>query len=351
NVVASMPPIINSQITGKITEKTKNLFIEVTGFNWKVVETALEVICMALADRGGKIFSCKINFPSTKKPYLGKNFVITPSFEIEKIVFEKNLIAKKTGLKLKDSQIKSLLEKARYNVKINGNKIIAEYPSYRTDILHSVDVIEDLLISFGYNNIAPEKIDMNVIGSHKKEVLFADFVRDGAIGLGLQEILTFNLTSKEIQSDKMLLEERADFVTIKNPVSLNYEIMRKKLSPQLLSFISKNKNQLFPQKIFEIGTCLSLDSKEENGVKQSTNICVISTHTNVNFTEIKSILVSLCDYLGLELKIKKKFFPFFGENSAEIIVNGKKGFIGEINKKVEQNFGLKKPITLFEFEL
>ncbi|MDD3084251.1 MAG: phenylalanine--tRNA ligase beta subunit-related protein, partial [Candidatus ainarchaeum sp.] len=42
NVVASMPPIINSQITGKITEKTKNLFIEVTGFNWKVVETALE---------------------------------------------------------------------------------------------------------------------------------------------------------------------------------------------------------------------------------------------------------------------------------------------------------------------
>ena len=72
--VASMPPIINSNTTGKVTEKTRNLFIEVTGFKWETVETALEVICMALADRGGKICSCKLHFPQTRNLILQSNY-------------------------------------------------------------------------------------------------------------------------------------------------------------------------------------------------------------------------------------------------------------------------------------
>jgi len=55
--------------------------------------------------------------------------------------------------------------------------------------------------------------------------------------------------------------------------------------------------------------------------------------------------------MGKEVKTKKKSFSFLGENSAEITVNGKKGFIGELSKEVEQNFGLKKPTCVFEFEL
>ena len=55
--------------------------------------------------------------------------------------------------------------------------------------------------------------------------------------------------------------------------------------------------------------------------------------------------------LGLKLKIEKKTFSFLGENSAKITVGGKKGFIGELSEEVEKNFGLKKPVALFEFEL
>jgi len=350
--VASMPPIINSQVTGKVTEATKNLFIEVTGFNWKTVSTALEVMCMALADRGGKIYSCKIHFPKNTLPYPGKKLITTPQFLTKKISFEKDIVLKKTGLILKDSEIKSLLEKARYAVTIKGKNITVGYSSYRTDIFHAVDVIEDLLISYGFNNIVSQKIEMSVVGSQRKENLYNDFVREGCIGLALQEVQTYNLTSKEVQADNFALPgERDCFVEIANYVSINYQVMRKRLTPQLLSFLSKNKGQEFPQRIFEIGTTLEIDEKFENSVKQSYKLCVVSTHSNANFTEIKSILVSLCDYLGVKLEVKKKAFPFLGESSAEIIVNGKKGFIGELSKEVEQNFSLKKPVVLFEFEL
>ncbi|MFA5763729.1 MAG: phenylalanine--tRNA ligase subunit beta [archaeon] len=348
NLVASMPPIINSNATGKVTEKTKNLFVEVTGFNQAIVEVALEVILMALADRGGKIYSCKINFPKTRKI----KSTITPKFNTKKISFDKEQILTKTGLALKDNEIKSLLERARYNVKITGKKIDLEYSSYRKDIFHAVDVIEDLLISYGYNNIVPEKIEMDVKGSQRKEVLFYDLVREGCVGLGLQEVQTFNLTSLEIQSTKMNLENEKDsFVQLANPVSINYEIMRKRLTPQLLSFLSKNKSQEFPQNIFEIGTCLDIDESCENGVKQTMNLCGMLSSSNVEFTQIKSVLVSLCDYLGLEVKVKKSAFSFLSENSAELTINGKKGFIGELSKEVESNFSLKKPVVLFEFEL
>jgi len=349
--VASMPPIINSNLTGKVTENTKNLFIEVTGFKWETIETALEVMCMSFADRGAKIYSCKLHFPSNKKPYPAK-IIQTPRFSTQKITFSKNYLLKKTGLILKDSQIKDLLAKARYDSVIKGDKITCTYSSYRPDILHSVDVIEDFLISYGFNNVVPQKIEMSVVGSQRKEAIYNDFVREGCIGLGLQEVLTPNLTSKEIQAKNMLLDaDKEDFVEIANYVSLNYQILRRNLSPQLLSFLSKNKSQEYPQRIFEIGTALAIDPTNEEGVRQTTNVCVAITHSNTNFTEIKSVLVSLAKYLGFEESVVKKNFSFLGENSGEININGKKGFIGEVKKEVLENFGLKKPVTILEFEL
>lgn len=350
NVVASMPPIINSQITGKVTENTKNLFIEVTGQNFSTIETALEVMCMALADRGGKIFSCTVNYPSSQKPYPTKK-IITPLFSIEKISFSKKEMLAKIGLELKDKEIMDLLGKARFNPKISGDKIRVEYSSYRIDILHAVDVFEDLLISYGFNNIVPQKIEMNVVGSQSEQAKYIDFVREGAIGLGLQEVQTYNLTSKEIQQKQMLIDEKEEFVEITNFVSLNYQIFRKRIAPQILSFLSKNKSQEYPQRIFEIGTTLELDNSRDSGVNQKNILCVAITHSNTNFTEIKSVLVQIAKYLGKEVSVTKYKFPFLGENAGEINLGGKKGFIGEVNLSVLKEFGLKKPVTILEVEL
>ena len=347
-VVASMPPIINSQITGKVSENTKNLFIEVTGFSWEIVSTALEVMCMSLADRGGKIQTVEINFPQGKSYPARK--ISTPQFKTKKLSFNPELFNELSGLNVSNAELKKLLERARYNVLITKNKITVEYPSYRQDILHPVDVVEDGIVSYGYGNIKPEKIEMNVIGKGLACENYYENVRDVSIGLGLQEVLSFNMTSKQNQEKNMLLANQ-DFVEIANPLSENYEIFRKLVTPNLLQFIAKNKNQIFPQRLFEIGSVLSLNANCENGVDENKNLCAITTHSGANFTEIKSILVTLCDTLGLELKVEKKSFPFLGENSAEITVGGKKGFIGELSTNVEKNFGLKKPVALFEFEL
>lgn len=352
NVVASMPPIINSEATGKITEKTKNIFIECTGYNWEVVNIALKVMVMALADRKAKIESVKVNFPKGKKINYPKKSLHTPMFGEKKIMLNPKLARERMGLDLKDKELIGLLGKARYNARMKGRKIECSYGDYRNDILHEMDVIEDMLIAYGYNNIEPLPIEMPTIGYESRETKVIDCARDICIGMGLQEVLQYTLTSKEKQEKNMELKEE-EFVELSNPMSETYAIFRKSLIPELLSFLSKNKNASLPQGIFEAGRVLEMDEKAENKVKERDVIAIAITKTQTNFTEIKSHLDAYCRSKGIEYSLEKTYNPSFIEGRVAEIKKGKKeiGRIGEVHPKVLNNFSLENPVVVFEIEI
>lgn len=342
--VASMPPIINSQLTGKVSENTKEVLVEVTGHKQETVNTALNVMVSALAERGFDVYSAKIKYPNKT--------IITPDFTPKKIEVKIENVKKLAGLDLKPKEIIELLEKARYNAKVKGNKIFCEYPSYRQDILHEVDVIEDIIISLGYNKIEPLPIELACIGSESREAKRIDVAREICVGLGLQEVLTFTLTNREKQEEKISLKEQ-EFVEIANPVSANYSIFRKKILPELLEFLAKNKNNLYPQKIFEIGKTLEIDSSKETSVKEPIKASVVLCGKGAEFTAIKSALDAFCKNMNLNYSLKETELPFLEKGKqGEIIVNGKNnGFIGELNKKTLEKFGLEMQTTSFEIEI
>jgi phenylalanyl-tRNA synthetase beta chain len=349
-VVASMPPIINSQTTGKITKKTKKIFLEVTGFNWETVNTALNVMVMALADRGGKVESVKIKFPKTKT-YPNKP-VYTPVFETKKIEVKLDDIRKKSGLNPSNKKILELLAKARYNAKIKGNKVVAEYPGYRQDILHAVDVIEDVLISHGYDNIEPEPMEIAVVGKGRPENKRANLVGEICVGLGLQGVLTYTMTNKEKQAAMIGLDsEKEQFVELANPVSERYTVFRKRLYPELLEFLSENKHVAFPQKIFEVGKTIELNPKSETGVSEKNRLCIVLSGKGAEFTVIKGVLDAIADNLGESYSLKECSEPSLEKGkSTTVSLSGKKGFLGELTKKAMQNFGLEQPTAVLELE-
>ncbi|OLS22351.1 MAG: Phenylalanine--tRNA ligase beta subunit, partial [Candidatus Heimdallarchaeota archaeon LC_2] len=53
-LVLSMPPIINSNDVGRVTEETTDILIEVTGISYEATNVALSIVTQALRDRGGK---------------------------------------------------------------------------------------------------------------------------------------------------------------------------------------------------------------------------------------------------------------------------------------------------------
>jgi len=341
DVVSSMPPIINSEHTGKVTEDTKNIFIEVTGFREDLINIALDVITTALAERGGRIEQVKII------PFKGKSFW-SPDFIPKSGKIKLSEINKRSGFKFRKEKVVELLKRARYDVTAASNNVKVKYPSYRGDILHPVDIIEDLLIGYGYNNIEPQAVEMAVIGEERPETKVQENAREACIGLGLQEVLTFTMTSIEKQQNK-IKKPKAEFVEIANPISLNWQVMRRSLIPELLEFLSKNKDVSYPQRIFEVGKCVIPHIERETKVDEIIKLCVAVSDTNAGFTEIKSALNEIANYLGLDVKLNRvKDSTFIEGRCAEITINGKKGIIGEISEEVKKNFGIENSVALFE---
>ncbi len=342
--ILSMPPIINSNYSGKITGKTKNVFIEVSGFDGEIIATALNVLVAAFADRGGKIYSVKIIDSNGKVSW-------TPDFTHKKISVDIGEIKKLSGLELKNKKIIDLLRKSRYDAKLKGKKVECLCPAYRSDILHQVDVIEDIVIACGYNKIEPLPIKMPCVGRGAEETKYLDIVRELCVGLGLQEVLTFTLTSKNKQGALVGLEN-GQLVEIANPVSENWVVFRKNIFPELLDFLSKNKHVLYPQKIFEVGKAVELNPKRETRVEEKNKLCIVVCDRRANFTLIKSVLDAVCNNLGLEYKLNSLKHTVFEEGkSAAIVLGNKSGVIGEIRKNILRNFGLEIPVTVLEIEI
>ncbi len=344
-VVASMPPIINSQLTGKVSEKTKEVLVEVTGYKQETVNTALNVMVSALAERGFDVYSVRVKYPNKA--------IVTPDFSPGKAVVRLEDVREFSGLDLSNRQIVELLQKARYDVKVKGNSIECLYPAYRQDILHSVDVIEDVLISYGYDRIEPLPIKLATRGEQLLETRQADLVREVCVGLGLQGILTYTMTNKEKQTAMIGFDaEKEQFVELANPVSENYAVFRKHLYPELLELLAENKHVAYPQKIFEVGKTVELDPKSETRVSEKNRLCIVLSGKGAEFTVIKGVLDSVADNLGKRYSLKGNTEPAFeGGKSAAVNIAGKKGFLGEVKKAVLQNFGLKQPTVVLELEI
>ncbi|AEK72550.1 phenylalanyl-tRNA synthetase subunit beta [Thermococcus sp. 4557] len=351
--VLSMPPIINSEITGRVTPETRNVFIDVTGWDLNKVMLALNVVVTALAERGGKIKSVKVVYPDFE--------IRTPDLTPKEFEVELDYIKRLTGLELSDGEIKDLLERMMYSVELVDGRARLRYPAFRDDIMHARDVLEDVLIAYGYNEMEPEEPELAVQGRGDKFIEFEDAVRELMVGYGLQEVMTFNLTNRESQYGKMLLEPGedrfshppAELVEIENPISPKWSALRVWLIPSLLDFLSQNTHEEYPQRIFEVGKATLIDESRETKTVSESKVAVALAHPRVTFTEAKEILESVMHHLGFTYELEGVDHPsFIPGRAGKIVVEGKPiGIIGEIHPAVLENWGIEMPVAAFEMFL
>ncbi|MFC1682479.1 phenylalanine--tRNA ligase subunit beta, partial [Nanoarchaeota archaeon] len=104
--ILSMPPIINSQLTGKITEETKDVFIECSGFDFELLKKCLNILVSAMDDMGGSIYQMKLKYEKE---------IVTPDFSTEKMKISVENVNKLLDLNLGEKEIKKCLEKMGHN--------------------------------------------------------------------------------------------------------------------------------------------------------------------------------------------------------------------------------------------
>ncbi|MGQ9530634.1 MAG: phenylalanine--tRNA ligase subunit beta [Candidatus Bathycorpusculaceae bacterium] len=345
--VLSFPPIINSNDLGRVTEETKNVLVEVTGTTYETVLNTLKMVTLSLIDRGGKAYSATIHYSDEKKP------IITPRFEVECVDLHVDYVKKVLGLELTNKQIVKLLGKAGFGVaKIQNEKVTVQIPCYRIDIMHPIDIVEDIAIAYGYNNIKPLWRKLPTTGGMKPEQGIINIAKELMIGLGFQEVLTYTMTNPENLFKKMNCK-REKVIEIANPKVQTFTCLRNWLLPSLMEFLSNNLHVDYPQKIFELSTVIIFDEKAETKTRDEERLAAVITHANANFSEIKSALDAFLTNMGLKWEIKETKHPSFIQGRVGIAyANGFNiGILGEIHPKVLEEWKLENPAAGFEINM
>jgi len=335
--ILSLVPIINSEQTGRVQEGDNAIFFDATGTDEESVNLACNIFAYALFDRGFTIESLTIEYPDKK--------VVTPTLKPKKIKIKEKDVERVLGLSLKTSEIKGLLASMGYEY----NKGTVTIPSYRNDIMHPVDIIEDIAIAYGYDNFTPHRLESNTIGGTFPLQHFIDTQRELWVGLGFQETLSAVLSNKDLLYDKMNARDLGT-IEIDNYVSLTYSCVRSWILPILLEILSKNKHVDYPQKLFEEGVVTQL---RKGDAIDEQHLAAVSAHTGATFTEMRQSISFVLTNAGIDHTFEElDHDSFIPGRCASVTVGGKIiGFLGEISPAVLEKFSLLVPVCGCELNL
>ncbi|MCI0558868.1 MAG: phenylalanine--tRNA ligase subunit beta [Nitrososphaera sp.] len=338
--VLSLPPLINGNVT-KVGEDTRNLFVEVTATDKKAAQDMIAIIAMTLFDAGFKIGTVSISSG-------GKRFQ-SPLMKSDDVVVDLRYINSVLGLELNSRQAVRCLRKSRLDAKSKGNKIVCSVPRYRTDISHPIDIAEEVAIGYGIYSLVPTFPASTTAGRTNVISKYFAAIRETLAGIGVQESLSFSLTSRQTQYE-CFGREASDALSIDGSKSIEHEILRDSLLPSLLLSLARNIHEEYPQKIFEIGKTFHKDK----GIIERWNVAAAIAHGDVGFTEIKSAMqamLALC--FGKDAVTTPAQSPFFIQGrSAEVSVKGMTvGTIGEITPLALETLKMRVPVAAFEINL
>jgi phenylalanyl-tRNA synthetase beta chain len=379
-VVLSFPPIINGTRT-KVSKSTRDLFIDVTSTDERLGNEALSVICCALADAGATLETVTINYSTdeagkrrseakkeagakdssssssstTKKNKAKKKAgeeskkTVTPDLSPTRMRFDASLTQSITGLSLSRKQMRDSLRRSRLDLDARG---FAEIPAYRVDILHPIDLTEDVVIGYGLDRMNASYPPSADAGRFDPGVTFVEAVCLTMAEEGFNETMNFDLIDEPTlygrfgRSTHLRLE-------VDNPRSMEHYLLRDSLLPSLMAVLGRNTKNEYPQKIFEAGKVFQR-SAQGRLPAEVTTLAALSAHSSSSFTEAKSALEALVTkHFGVAAETRPASHWAFAEGRcAEAIVNGvTMGYLGEIKPSALAAFGVDVPVCGFELHL
>ncbi|KAL6042202.1 phenylalanine--tRNA ligase [Balamuthia mandrillaris] len=352
-VVLSLPPIINGDHS-KITLSTKNVFIEVTATDLTKANVVLNTMVTMFSQYCAKPFLVEVVetvLPSGEKTQY-------PDLSNREQLARVDYINKSIGIDLGPQELIALLDKMSLPAVLSADasQLSVVVPPTRSDILHACDVMEDVAIAYGFNNLKVTVPNTTTVGKQQPLNKLTDLLRAEVAQAGYTEILTLSLCSTEENFKFLQREDDGSAVKIANPKTAEFQVGRTTLLVGALKTLSNNKNQPLPIKIFEISDVMLIDPSTDVGARNNRNLCAIYCNTTSGFEVIHGLLDRLMLLLGVSTSsysIQPSEDPsFFQGRRADVLLNGKKvGVFGIVHPVVLKNFDLVYPCSALELEL
>jgi phenylalanyl-tRNA synthetase beta chain len=337
-VVLSFPPIINGTKT-KVETSTRDLFIDVTSTDSRLGNEALAIVCCALADAGATIESVTVSH--------GKAKAMTPELAPSKMKFDGKLAEAITGLSLTKTETKDALRRSRLDLDAKGFAVI---PCYRVDILHQVDLAEEVVIGYGLDKMAATYPPSSDAGQFDPKLDFVEALCLTMAESGFNETMNFDLVD-EVMLYRNFGRSSEPKLEVDNPRTAEHSVLRDSLIPSLMAVLGRNTKNEYPQRVFEAGKVFV---RSGSGLVESTSMAALSADSSASFTEAKMHLEALVKkHFGEEADTRPGSHWAFAEGRcAEALIRGTSiGYLGEVKPSALAAFGLDVPVCGFELDL
>ncbi|KAJ3130440.1 hypothetical protein HK098_000005 [Nowakowskiella sp. JEL0407] len=345
--VCSLPPIINGDHS-KIKLTTKNVFIECTATDLTKAKTVLNTVVTMYSQYCSEKFTVE---PVLVVQADGKE-VLYPDLSARKVETTVTFINKSIGIKLTGDQIVEFLAKMGLNSALSGNEnVIVDIPPTRSDILHACDVMEDVAIAFGFNNIPKTVPQSSTVAAAFPLNKLSDIVRKELALSGFTEVLPLILCSHDENYAFLRKPDTKDAVRLANPKTIEYQVVRTSLLQGVLKTIQCNKHLPLPLKVFEVSDVVFKDDSRERRSRNQRNMCALYCSKTSGFEHIHGILDRVLAMLNVPVvQPGEKNGYFIKESSNPTFFPGRSADV-YFNNIVIGSFGIVHPIVLKNFEI
>jgi phenylalanyl-tRNA synthetase beta chain len=271
------------------------------------------------------------------------------------------------GISLSAKEIAALLGRLEFAVTIEDDQLEVKTPSHRLDIgegmIGKADLMEEIARVYGYDQIPETNLEDGLpIQEGNRDLELEEKIRDILVGLGMQEIVTYRITSPEADSRSLPPDSDVsrEYLELTNPISADKTVMRQDLLASMLEVVEKNFRSRERIALFEIGPEFLPEDVELNIAEQpKLALCLFGSRSlpswqgsekgTLDYYDLKGIVESMLADLHIsDVKYLPEAAPSFHPGkSARIEVEGKLlGYLGEVHPQVKQNYKLPaQPLT------
>ncbi len=271
------------------------------------------------------------------------------------------------GVDLPTAQVRQVLSALGFGCRwVPPDRFVVRVPYWRTDVSIADDVIEEIARITGYDQLPTTLLRGEIPGAWPQpRYSLRERVRDILASAGLQEVITYSLTSLDTLAKVLDPEELATNrpLRVANPMSREMEYARTTLRASLLGALAANVRPA-PGLLALFETARVYLPQVDDLPQEMESLCgVVSgrhadrwgrpTGDAAGFFDAKAYL----DHLLRELRLCAEFreavdYAYLPGRTAAVIVDGRQvGLLGQVHPRVAAGFDIEADVAMFEVDL
>ena len=358
--VLSLPPIINGAQSA-ISLDTRNVFIECTATDLTKAHIVLNMMVTMFSQYTAEPFTVE---PVDVVDALGV-VAVTPDLSCRQVEADMVYVNRCAGLALSAAEAAQLVRRMALMAEVDaaGTGLRVSVPPTRPDVLHAADVMEDVAIAYGFNNIAKSVPPTVTVGRALPLNTLSDLLRAEVAMAGFTEVLTWVLCS---HADNFAHVQRPDdgatAAIVANPAASDFQVVRSSLLPGVLRTMGHNKDAPRPVRLFELGDVVLLDPGRDVGARNARRLLALYSATKAGFEVVHGLLDRVMEVLHVAADPATGYHtqaappaadgPWLPGRVADVLYRGVViGRMGVVHPDVLANFDITHPCSALELDV